>query len=151
MNETPESRADNPYKDRPFFRRVLWRLFGEGGMFNTLPNSEGAANRLLLKVEEALNTRSLSRDSLRYLQMVHLHLIGDGMDNLLRAQEKTNKLLGKLVEQQANIGEQLEDILQRMDSGDLPVAEGTDEPQPAAPGQAELPDEDTEEQDGGGE
>ena len=99
-----------------------------------------------------------SRHSLQYLQMVHLHLIGDGMDNLLRAQEKTNDLLGKMVGQQTKISEQLEDILHSM--GALPIGEeestekegiekeGANGAEPSGDSTPELPDEDTEEQDG---
>lgn len=136
-----KERTENPYKDRPFFRRVLWRLFGEEGMVNTLPNSISSTNRLMVRLEETVNSRALSRTSLQYLEMVHLHLVGDGLDQVLRAQEKTNALLQKMLEQQEILGRHLEEVLREPD----PMEEGPVQKE------EELPDDDTEEQDGGGE
>lgn len=150
-----EQKSQNPYQNRPFFRRVFWRLFGEKGMFNTLPNSEAAANRLLSKVEDAVATRSISRAGLQYLQMVHLHLVGDGLDQLLRAQEKTNKLLAEIRDQQASIGDQLEEVVSSLDPAETEEEAVPEENQPERPqtttpeDDVEPPDEETEERGGG--
>lgn len=162
MSEKPAEngqKPENPFKTRPFFRRVLWRLFGEEGMFNTLPNSEKSANRLISKVEDAVAAKSISREGLQYLQMVHLHLVGDGLDQLLRAQEKTNRLLAEIRDQQASIGDQLEDVIQHLTgeepeeerAAEVQAAEPEGAPQDSTPAEddAEPPDEETEEQGGG--
>ena len=95
----PESPEVNPYKKRPFFRRILYRLFGNYGMVNTLPQSQADAQRLMRLVENQVQDGNMSVEGLQYLQMVHLHAIGDGLDRLLRAQEKTNTLLNEIASQ----------------------------------------------------
>ena len=107
---TPTPAPENPYKERPFFRRVLWRLFGKEGVVNTLPRSERDAQRLLGKIEDAVQAGSLSPGGLTYLGLCHLHLLGDGLDRLLKEQEKTNRLLGGIQAQNEIIIGLLDDL-----------------------------------------
>ena len=104
----PESPEVNPYKKRPFFRRILYRMFGTFGMVNTLPQSQAEGQRLMRLVESQVQSGNMSAEGLQYLQMVHLHAIGDGLDRLLRAQEKTNALLNEIASQNQVIIELME-------------------------------------------
>lgn len=116
MPETTPS-TPNPYRERPFFRRILWRLFGMGGMMNTMPRGITEAQRLMWAVENEVQKGNLSPEGLQYLQMVHMHIVGSGIDRLLRAQEETNRLLAEMVEQNRT-------IIDVLDGGELPEEGG---------------------------
>ena len=110
----------NPFEDRPFFRRVLWRLFSIGGMVNTMPRGITEAQRLMWAVENEVQKGNLSAEGLQYLQMVHLHIVGSGIDRLLSAQEQTNRLLAEITDQNRT-------IIDLLGGGELPEEDGRSE------------------------
>lgn len=107
----------NPFEGRPFFRRVLWRLFSIGGMVNTMPRGITEAQRLMWAVENEVQKGNLSAEALQYLQMVHLHIVGSGIDRLLSAQEQTNRLLAEITDQNRT-------IIDLLGGGKLPEEDG---------------------------
>ena len=139
---TPTPEPENPAKGRPFFRRVLWRLFGKEGVVNTLPRSERDAQRLLGKIEDAVQAGSLSPGGLTYLGLCHLHLLGDGLDRLLKEQEKTNRLLGGIQAQNESIIGLLEDLQadgEELDEPERPDGEPAQQTAEEAPTTQEAP------------